>query len=68
MPGSPGEQGRDFNAALSGLDQFISAHGRTTVAFRVIDLEHSFPPQEATQPPARGPPGKSRPPTGNSTC
>jgi len=37
------EQSRDFNAALSGLDQFISSQGKTTVAFRVIDLKHSSP-------------------------
>src|SRR6266446_2095232 len=37
------DQSRDFNAALSSLDQFISAHGKTTVAFRVIDLKHTSP-------------------------
>jgi hypothetical protein len=37
------EQARDFQAALTALDQHISADSRATVAFPVIGLRHSSP-------------------------
>jgi hypothetical protein len=37
------EQMVDFNAALTGIDQHLSARNKSTVVYRVVDLIHSSP-------------------------